>query len=80
MCSQIWAYVSVSNPNLTLPDQLLAKLMLNFIYQNKQNSCYANIRRVKYHTSVKIGNPGEYMNCKWRYDFISALGEDGIPV
>jgi hypothetical protein len=54
--------------------------MLNFIYQNKQNSCYANICRVKYHTSVKIGNPGEYMNCKWRYDFISALGKDGIPV
>jgi hypothetical protein len=72
--------ISVSNPKLTLPAQLLANLMLNFIYQNKQiNSSYTSTRPVKLHTSVKIGNLGEFMNCKWRC-FILALGNDGTPL
>jgi hypothetical protein len=70
--------ISVCSPKL--PTQLLAKLMLNFIYQDKQiNSRYTSTRPVKFHTSVKIGNPSEYMNCKWRY-FILALGKDGTPL
>jgi len=35
---------------------------------------------VKFNTSVKIGNPGEYMNCKWSYDFIPALWKDDVPL
>jgi len=51
--------------------------MLNFIYQ-KFMLHYT--RRVKFHTSVEIGNPGEYMSCEWRYDYIRALGKDDVPL